>query len=121
MKTDSNRRSAGLKFGDLRLAWLTTFVTVARLENRSDAGRELGMSQGAVTKHLHSLERWHRTLLVMPDSVPAKLTKPGEAFVEVAERILQIADAARTPLAPPSEPRPKISPATLRVPPSVGR
>lgn len=119
MKNDSKRRSAKPKPDDLRLSWLRTFVSVARLENRSDAGRELGLTQGAVTKHLHSLERWHRTLLVHPDSVPARLTEPGAAFVQVAERILEIADAARTPLAPPSEPKPKVSPATLRVPPSI--
>lgn len=98
MKSDSDYRSAMMELGDLRVAWLETFVCVARVRNRSAVARELGISQGAVTKHVQSLERWMRTILVHHDSVPATLTDDGEAFVEPAELILDVLREAQRPM-----------------------
>ena len=98
MKSDSNHRSAVMELGDLRVAWLETFVCVAKLRNRSAVARELGISQGAVTKHVQSLERWMRAILVDHDSVPATLTDDGEAFVEPAELILDVLREAQRPM-----------------------
>lgn len=120
MKSDSNHRSAEMELGDLRVAWLETFVCVARLRNRSAVARELGISQGAVTKHVQSLERWARTILVDHDSVPATLTDDGEAFVEPAELILAVLSEARAPLvARRPAPVPSVSVRDLKVPSSA--
>lgn len=83
--------------GDLRVAWLEAFVSVAKLGNRSQVAKELGISQGAVTKHIQNLERWMRTILVDHYSVPATLTDDGAAFVEHAELILAVLAEARKP------------------------
>ncbi|WP_312138820.1 LysR family transcriptional regulator [Brevundimonas sp.] len=134
MKSDSNHRSLGMELGDLRVAWLETFVCVAKLRNRSAVGRELGISQGAVTKHIQSLEKWSRTLLVDHKSVPAILTADGEAFIEPAELILSVLSELRGPVAtewvapvpsvpvrdlkaPSSAPKAGSSTAHLKVPP----
>ena len=95
----------GLKFGDLRLSWLETFVVVSRSENRSEAAKKLGITQGAVTKHLQNLERWSQKVLVYEESVPPKLTEQGAALVSVADNVVGIMAKARilSPLPPPSE------------------
>ena len=117
-----NRPPPSLKLGELRLAWLVTFLTVVRLENRSAAGKELGLTQGAVTKQIHCLEDWSRTLLLVPEH-PVKLTDDGEAFKTIAEQALKILGNFRRPL--PHElygpPKPKIPSGGLRVPPSIPR
>lgn len=136
MKSDSNDRYANLDFGDLRLAWLETFVCVARLRNRSAVGKELGISQGAVTKHIQSLEGWSRKVLVHADSVPATLTDDGVELLEVAQLIIEtLADVRMSGVAakslshgpvsgdglkmPDVEYKVGSSAAHLRVPPSV--
>lgn len=115
MKTASKRSSTD----DLRLSWLTTFVSVSRHENRSASAKELSIAQGTVTKHLQSLERWLRMPLVHDHSAPTRLTAQGKAFLEEAERVLEIMARARMPLAAPAKPREGISAKGLRVPPSV--
>ena len=120
VKKRQERTQPGLDFGDLRLAWLETFVVVSRSENRSLAAKTLGITQSAVTKHIQNLERWSQKVLVYPDSVPTKLTKQGEAFVSVAVNVRDVMAEARKPSVTPAEPKP-ISVKDLRVPPSVPR
>lgn len=119
-KRRSNRPHRSVELGELRLAWLITFLTVVRLKNRSDAGKELGLTQGGVTKQLQSLEYWSRMVLLVPEH-PVKLTPLGEDFVAVAEQALAILIKARMPilLEQYGPPKPKISARGLRVPPSV--
>lgn len=122
MKSDSNDRYGSLDFGDLRLAWLETFVCVARLRNRSAAGRELGISQGAVTKHIHSLEGWSRKLLVDSDSAPATLTDDGAELLEVAQLIVQtLADVRVSGVAPKSLSHGPVSGEGLKMPDRPGK
>ena len=109
----------GLEFGDLRLAWLQTFLVVSRSDNRSVAAKILGITQSAVTKHIQNLQRWSQKILVYPDSVPTKLTEQGEAFVLVADDILKVMAEARILSVAPAEPPRKISVKDLRVPESV--
>lgn len=119
-KRRANRPAVSLRLGDLRLAWLQTFLAVVRLKNRSLAAEELGLTQGAVTKQIQSLENWSRMVLLWPER-PVTLTPQGEAFVAVAEQAIQLLAGARPPM--PSEqaepPKAKVSAADLRVPPSV--
>lgn len=120
-KNRANHPRRSLHLGDLRLAWLVTFLAVVRLKNRSLAAKELGLTQGAVTKQIQSLEHWSRRALVWTDSAPLRLTPQGEEFVRVAEETLEILTKFRMP--PPMEqaepPKAKISGKDLRVPPSV--
>ena len=95
MRKSPKRRQPGLKFGALRLSWLETFVVASRSENRSVAAKKLGITQGAVTKHIQNLERWSQKILVYHDSVPMKLTEQGEAFVPVADNIVGVLAEAR--------------------------
>jgi len=103
----------------LRLSWLQTFVVVSRSDNRSSAAKKLAITQSAVTKHIQNLERWSQMVLVYHDSVPAKLTDQGEAFVPVADHILEVMAKARKLSVTPAEPKALISVKDLRVPPSV--
>jgi DNA-binding transcriptional LysR family regulator len=112
------RSYPGLKFGDLRLSWLETFVVVSRSENRSVAAKKLGITQGAVTKHIQNLEKWSHKALVLDDSVPPKLTEQGEALVSVADDILKVMAEARKLPVSPAEPK-RISAKDIRIPPSV--
>lgn len=120
-KNRANHPPPSLRLGDLRVAWLVTFLAVVRLKNRSLAAKELGITQGAVTKQIRSLEDWSRSALVWPDSAPVRLTPQGEDFVRVAEDTLEILTKFR--MLPPMEqaepPKAKISGANLRVPSSV--
>jgi DNA-binding transcriptional LysR family regulator len=102
----------------LRLSWLETFVVASRSANRSAAAEKLGITQGAVTKHIQNLERWSQRVLVYHDSVPMKLTEHGEALVSVADNVVKVMAEARKLPEPPEEPK-RISVKDLRVPPSV--
>lgn len=118
MRKPLKRSYPGLKFGDLRLSWLETFVVVSRSENRSVAAKKLGITQSAVTKHIQNLERWSQKVLVYHDSVPTKLTEQGDALVSVADNVVGIMAAARKLSVSPAEPK-RVSVKDLRVPPSV--
>lgn len=118
MRKRPERRQPGLKFGDLRLSWLETFVVVSRSENRSVAAKKLGITQSAVTKHIQNLERWSQKVLVYHDSVPTKLTEQGKALVSVADNVVDVMAAARKLAVSPAEPK-RISVKDLRAPPSV--
>lgn len=118
MKKRRERIQAGLDFGDLRLSWLQTFFVVTRSDNRSEAAKKLGITQGAVTKHIQNLERWSQKVLVQPGSAPTELTAQGEAFGLVADQILDLLAEARKLAVTPAEPK-SISAKDLRVPPSV--
>lgn len=95
MKNAQNQQPLPLKFGDLRVAWLETFVSVARLRNRSEVAKEIGISQSAVSKHIQSVENWMGVRLVDPESLPAILTKDGEAFAVLAKSIIESLSEAR--------------------------
>lgn len=118
MKKRRERSQPGLDFGDLRLAWLQTFVVVSRSDNRSEAAKKLGITQSAVTKHIQNLERWSQKVLVYPDRAPTELTDQGKALVSVADNVWDIMARARKLSESPAEPK-RISVKDLRVPPSV--
>lgn len=120
-KNRANHPRRSLQLGDLRLAWLVTFLAVVRLKNRSLAAKELGLTQGAVTKQLRSLEDWSGRVLIWFDSAPVRLTPQGEDFVQVAEDTLEILTKLRAPpaIAQAEPPKPKISAKDLKPPTSA--
>lgn len=120
-KNRANHPRPSLRLGDLRLAWLITFLAVVRLKNRSLAAKELGITQGAVTKQIQSLEDWSRRVLVWADSAPVRLTPQGDDFVKVAEDTLEILTKFRTPPAieQAEPPKAKISAKDIKPPTRV--
>ncbi|WP_137995007.1 LysR family transcriptional regulator [Streptomyces vilmorinianum] len=76
---------------------LRTFVTVARLTSFSEAARELGYTQSAVSQHIAALESdLGQSLLGRRPVVP---TPAGERLLEHAGSLLLRLDAARADLA----------------------
>lgn len=120
LESDSNHPVTVTDVGDLRLAWLATFVSVSRQPTRSAAAKELGITQGTVTKHIRSLEGWCRRLLFYHDSVPPRLTDYGDDLLKAAGFVLgDLADIRGSiPVIEPKT-RSKIAPSGLRVPPAV--
>jgi DNA-binding transcriptional LysR family regulator len=73
--------------------FLRTFVTVARVESFSDAARELGYTQSAVSQHVAALESDLGTALLQRR--PVAPTEAGERLLEHAHAILLRLDSAR--------------------------
>ena len=72
---------------------LRTYVTVARLASFSEAARELGYTQSAVSQHIQALEQdLGAPLLTRRPVLP---TAPGERLLEHAGPLLLRLDAAR--------------------------
>jgi LysR family glycine cleavage system transcriptional activator len=72
----------------LNLNWIRSFEAAARLQNFTEAGQELGMTQVGVSQHIRLLEQnlgevlFHR----LPRGV--KLTDAGEAYLHVVKESL---------------------------------
>lgn len=122
-KNRANHPRRSLKLGDLRLAWLVTFLAVVRLKNRSLAAKELSLTQGAVTKQLRSLEDWSGRVLIWSDSAPVRLTQEGKNFVRDAEEALGILTKFRAPplIEQAEPPKAKISAKDLKPPTSASK
>jgi DNA-binding transcriptional LysR family regulator len=72
---------------------LRTYVTVARLASFSEAARELGYTQSAVSQHIQTLEQDLGAPLLTRR--PVAPTPPGERLLEHAGPLLLRLDAAR--------------------------
>ncbi|MFJ2773953.1 LysR family transcriptional regulator [Streptomyces sp. NPDC087300] len=72
---------------------LRTFVTVARVASFSDAARELGYTQSAVSQHIAALEQDLGTVLLTRR--PVAPTPAGERLLDHAGPLLLRLDAAR--------------------------
>ena len=66
---------------------MKVFESVARIGKFSDAGRELGISQAAVSQNIAELERMLGLSLFVRSRNGATLTEDGKAFREYAARI----------------------------------
>ncbi|WP_405870952.1 LysR family transcriptional regulator [Streptomyces zaomyceticus] len=75
---------------------LRTYVTVARLASFSEAARELGYTQSAVSQHIAALES--DLALPLLTRRPVAPTPAGERLLEHAEALLLRLDAARADL-----------------------
>lgn len=72
---------------------LHTYVTVVRLASFSEAARELGYTQSAVSQHIAALEQDLGTPLLTRR--PVAPTAAGERLLEHADPLLLRLDAAR--------------------------
>src|SRR4029077_14953199 len=74
---------------------LTTFVTVARARNFTEAGRRLGLQQSTVSQHVRRLEEAASRRLFVRDTHSVALTTDGEAMLGLAQGILEANERAR--------------------------
>ncbi|MBT9384402.1 LysR family transcriptional regulator [Pseudooceanicola sp. CBS1P-1] len=74
---------------------MTTFVRVAQAGSLSAAGRDLGLSQSAVSQQIAALERHLDARLLRRTTRQMTLTEAGEAFFQRARRILEAVAEAR--------------------------
>ena len=84
-----------LDFGELKLAWLESFVQTASYKKRTAAAAAIGTKQSTVSKHMDSLWRWYGEPLVVPGSSPVQLTSAGVEFLEVARVVVESLRDAR--------------------------
>ena len=77
------------------VAWLVAFVTVAKAQSHTTAGRELGSSQSTVSRDIGKLEQWlGKPLLV--GYAPQSITKYGKSILPMAGTILELLKDARS-------------------------
>ncbi len=110
-------------FGDLRAAWLESFVSTVDNKKRTAAAEEMGVSEDTVTKNIKKLEEWlgggPRRFLLWPNTYPPALTSGGESFLPDARKLLELMRKARELPIVAEEPVKPTSTAHLRVPPPV--
>ncbi|MCW4010351.1 MAG: selenium metabolism-associated LysR family transcriptional regulator [Candidatus Bathyarchaeota archaeon] len=73
----------------MRLEYLKTFLTVARVGSFSLAAKELRTSQGTVSNHIAALEEYFDAQLLKRTAKGVDVTDAGVIFQETAEKILQ--------------------------------
>ena len=71
---------------------LRAFLAVANQLSFTRASKELGISQPAVTKHIHELENTYRVQLFSRQGLHISLTPEGEALKIYAEEIVAMYD-----------------------------
>ena len=80
------------------LVWLRTFEVAARLQNFTLAGKELGLTQTAVSLHIRSLEAALKCQLFVRQARHLQLTSEGEAYLLSVSQALGDIRAATTNL-----------------------
>lgn len=80
---------------DMQIQQLTVFVAVAELGHFTKAAARMRLSQPALSKHLHNLERELGAPLLDRRRGGATLTPAGEALLPLARRILNDVESAR--------------------------
>jgi LysR family transcriptional regulator, glycine cleavage system transcriptional activator len=80
------------------LTWLRTFESAARLLNFTAAGRELGLTQTAVSLHIKSLEASLGCKLFLRQPRRLALSEMGEAYVGSVRRALDDINMSTTGL-----------------------
>ena len=76
-------------------ALLSTFVSVAKAANFSEAGRRLGLRQSTVSQHIRRLEQAAGRRLFVRDTHSVRLTADGEAMLALAWGILEANERAQ--------------------------
>lgn len=84
------------------LVWLRTFEAAARLLNFTEAGRELGLTQTAVSQHVKSLEETLGCRLFDRKPRNLELTAMGQAYVHSVRNALGDINLATTSLFGPA-------------------
>jgi DNA-binding transcriptional LysR family regulator len=69
---------------------LKVFHTVAQRLNFTKAAEELGITQPAVTKHIHEVETYFKIKLFQRNGSKIKLTTAGETLLQHTERLFEV-------------------------------
>lgn len=104
------------RLDSVELSWLESFVAAAEHGSFTAAGKALGVAQSTISRHVHSLERWLRTPLVIGD-IPYELTEKGETFLEKAKLVIMVLQEERMDPSKAREYLP-IDPKTIIIKPS---
>ena len=80
----------------IRFDYLNTFLTVTRTRSFSVAAKELKTSQGTVSNHIAALEIYFDAELFKRTANGVEVTDAGANLKETAERIIQLAQDAKT-------------------------
>lgn len=80
----------------MRLDYLKTFLTVARIGSFSIAAKQLRTSQGTVSNHIAALEEYFDAQLLKRTAKGVEVTAAGAILKEAAEKILQDLENAKT-------------------------
>ena len=80
---------------NLRLDYLKTYLTVARIRSFSAAAKELKTSQGTVSHQIAALEEYFEAELFKRTANGVEVTDAGAVVKETAEKILQEAHNAK--------------------------
>src|SRR3954454_9742563 len=73
----------------LSLQGLRVFLSILENGSLSSAGRQLGLTQPAVSNHLHTLEKRFGVVLLVRDSQQILPTPAGECLASHAQRVLE--------------------------------
>ncbi len=82
----------------LRLECLITFVTAVELGGFAKAAKKLGMTEGSVSYHIASLEKYFGAVLFTRAIRGARLTEEGKIAFETAKNILEHLEATKRQL-----------------------
>ncbi|WP_298200373.1 LysR family transcriptional regulator [Novosphingobium sp.] len=76
-----------VKFSDVKLAWLQTFICVSKLQSYTRAGEHLGIDQSEVSRRVAALGKWFGGPL-LTKTRPPRLTPHGQLARQIAEDTL---------------------------------
>jgi LysR family transcriptional regulator, transcriptional activator of the cysJI operon len=79
----------------MRLEYLKTFLTIAKTHSFSLAAKKLGLTQGAVSHHIDSLEKYFNAELFKRVANGVEVTDAGAILAETAEKILMEVENAK--------------------------
>src|SRR6201996_5562513 len=94
MKARCAAREVALKERELPLVALRAFAVAARTDSLSSAAEQLGVTHGAVSKQVRSLEDWLGQQVFTRDGRGLSLTPYGKVLAEQLGRSLRDIDAA---------------------------
>ncbi len=86
------------RIGGLRLWWLEAFLAVVDRRSFSSAAASLGCNQSTATRAISDLELWLGSQL-FSCRAPLKISDEGEAFYKVAQEVVELLRASRSPQA----------------------
>lgn len=79
----------------MEIKWLKDFLVLCSEGNFRIAARQRNVSQPAFSRRIQALEAWIGAPLIDRSCQPSQLTEVGRLFLPVAQRITDLAEAAK--------------------------
>ncbi|HIP16383.1 MAG TPA: LysR family transcriptional regulator [Methanothermococcus okinawensis] len=80
---------------DPKISYFKTFVTTSKTKSFSKAAKKLGITQGTVSNHISTLEKYFDTQLFIRTPEGVELTPEGQILYESAKKILELIESTR--------------------------